>query len=65
MNALRTSPHHTTAPHASLQALGHERYMQLYRGRFTHFNPIQTQVRVCACAFCVRFSLSLSLCVCM
>lgn len=30
-----------------LQALGKEQYMAQYRGRFTHFNPIQTQVRSC------------------
>lgn len=28
-----------------LEALGKEEYIRLYRGRFTHFNPIQTQVR--------------------
>lgn len=27
-----------------LEALGKEEYVRLYRGRFTHFNPIQTQV---------------------
>eukprot|EP00879_Flechtneria_rotunda_P031132 GHRR01033984.1.p1 GENE.GHRR01033984.1~~GHRR01033984.1.p1 ORF type:complete len:725 (+),score=211.87 GHRR01033984.1:283-2457(+) len=26
-----------------LEALGKEQYIDLYRGRFTHFNPIQTQ----------------------
>jgi hypothetical protein len=26
-----------------LEALGRPEYIQLYRGRFTHFNPIQTQ----------------------
>jgi hypothetical protein len=29
-----------------LEALGKQQYIQLYRGRFTHFNPIQTQVRL-------------------
>jgi len=29
-----------------LEALGKQHYTQLYRGRFTHFNPIQTQVCV-------------------
>jgi hypothetical protein len=27
-----------------LEALGKEQYIRQYRGRFTHFNPIQTQV---------------------
>jgi hypothetical protein len=27
-----------------LAALGRPAYVELYRGRFTHFNPIQTQV---------------------
>jgi hypothetical protein len=27
-----------------LAALGRPQYVELYRGRFTHFNPIQTQV---------------------
>lgn len=31
-----------------LEALGKPQYVQLYRGRFTHFNPIQTQVRCTA-----------------
>ncbi len=30
-----------------LAALGNEQYQAMYTGRFTHFNPIQTQARLC------------------
>jgi hypothetical protein len=34
---------HRLVQSMSLEALGRPEYIQLYRGRFTHFNPIQTQ----------------------
>lgn len=34
-----------------LEALGKEQYIQQYRGRFTHFNPIQTQVSDRGCGW--------------
>lgn len=32
-----------------LSALNNRDYEAMYTGRFTHFNPIQTQVFLCAC----------------
>ena len=41
--APRTSPELMDLDPLPLSALRNPQYKELYRGRFTHFNPIQTQ----------------------